>query len=63
MSYDYIQKTYAVSPRVGQSITVDGKRGVITRPRGNPHYLRVRFDGQKNIVNVHPTWRVVYVAD
>ncbi|HET8638122.1 MAG TPA: hypothetical protein VFL96_14835 [Acidobacteriaceae bacterium] len=60
MAYDYIRRTYGVEPQIGQRITMDGKPGVIVRPQGDPQYLRVRFDGQKHVSNVHPTWRVDY---
>lgn len=57
--YDYIRRTYGVEPRIGQRITVDGEPAVVVRPREG-HYLRVRFDGKKRLVNAHPTWRVDY---
>lgn len=60
MPYDYIRRTYGVDPKVGQAITMDGKLGTIIRPQGDPAYLRVRFEGQKHAVNVHPTWEVDY---
>lgn len=60
MSYAYIRRVYAVDPKVGQIIVMDGRIGTITRPQGDPQYLRVRFFGEKHISNVHPTWRVDY---
>lgn len=63
MAYDYIRRTYGVDPKVGQRITMGGRPGVIVRPRGDPQYLRVRFDGQTHVSNVHPTWRVCYAPD
>ena len=60
MAYAYIRRTYAVDPQPGQRITLNGKPGVIVRPQGDPAHLRVRFDGQKHVVNVHPTWEVDY---
>src|ERR1700677_2610981 len=62
VAYAYIRRHYSVEPRVGQRIAMNGKPGVIVRPQGDPQYLRVRFDGQKQIVNVHPTWHVEYGA-
>lgn len=59
-AYAYIRRIYGVEPKIGQRITMDGKPGVIIRPRGDPHYLRVRFDGEKHASNVHPTWKVTY---
>ncbi len=60
MAYDYIRRAYGVEAKPGQRITMDGKPGVIVRPKGDPARLRVRFDGQKHVSNVHPTWRVDY---
>lgn len=60
MAYDYIRRTYGVDPHVRQRITVNGRLGTIVRPVGDPHYLRVRFDGAKTPVNAHPTWEVDY---
>ena len=63
MGYDYVREAYGVNPKPGQRITMNGKPGTIVKTRGNPQYLRVRFDGEKHIVNVHPTWRVNYSRD
>ena len=60
MPYDYIRRTYGVSPAVGQRITMNGRPGVIIRPTGDPQYLRVRFDGQKHASDCHPTWELNY---
>lgn len=35
------------------------KKGTIVAARGG--YLRVRFDYQKHIVTLHPTWKVKYL--
>ena len=56
-SYKHIQRSYGVTPRVGQRITVDGRPGTILRPKCEVHYLRVRFDGHAHASNCHPTWR------
>lgn len=60
MAYEYIKRAYGVDPQIGQRITHRGKLGVIVRPVGDPHYLRVRFDGRKHADNVHPTDDVEY---
>ena len=60
MAYGYIRRTYGVNPRIGQRIKHFGKSGAIIRPQGDPHYLRVRFDGQRHASNVHPTDQVEY---
>jgi hypothetical protein len=41
-------------------VTVYGKPGKIVRARSNPHYVHVRFDGQKHSVPAHPNDRVDY---
>ena len=60
MAYDYIRRTYGVDPKPKQRVLIDGKWATIVLPRGDPHYLRVRFDGQKHTSNAHPTWRIEY---
>lgn len=63
MAYDYIRKTYEVEFKPGDRITMDGKPGTVLRPIGDPHYLRVRLDGQNHESNVHPTWHVERLSD
>jgi hypothetical protein len=63
VSYDYNKRTYNVSPMPGQEITIDGKRAIIVRPNGDPHYLRVRMEGQRYTSNAHPTWEVDYTPE
>jgi hypothetical protein len=55
--YAYIKRYYGVDPKVGQTINhhITNKVGVIKRPTGDPHYLRVDFDDGRGAVNVHPT--------
>lgn len=60
MAYEYIRGAYGVDPQCGQRITMDGKPGTIIRPIGDPQYLKVRFDGEFGVANVHPTWKVDY---
>lgn len=62
MAYDYIHQNYGVEFKPGERIAMDGKLGIVTRPQGDPQYVRVRFDGQKHITNVHPTWRIERIA-
>jgi hypothetical protein len=49
---------YDVPARKGRRVEVAGKPGTIIGADGN--YLLVRFDGEKNPVNVHPCWRMHY---
>lgn len=41
---------------IGQEITVNGVRAVITGA-GKDH-IRVRFDGSRVPTEIHPTWRI-----
>lgn len=58
MTYDYVKRTYSVSPEVGQRVThqVTKKSGEIRRENHSmSHYVMVRFDGQKHPSPCHPT--------
>ncbi|HEU6452881.1 MAG TPA: hypothetical protein VFT57_15800 [Gemmatimonadaceae bacterium] len=57
-SFDYVRRTYRVPAARGVRVTVDGKPGRITRGQG--HYIRIRFDGERYSRPCHPTWRVDY---
>ena len=60
-NFDYIKKTYNVPARRGLVVVLEGtKRGVITASDGA--HLRVRFEGSKHSVPVHPTWEIVYYS-
>lgn len=56
MTYDYIKRTYGVTPEPGARVrhTVTNREGSIIRPQGDPQYVRVRFDGQKHALPCHP---------
>lgn len=56
-SYAYIRRTYGVEPTPGRRVRhqITNRHGLIVRPRGDPHYVQVRFDGQKHTVPCHPT--------
>lgn len=58
MAYDYVKRTYAVNPVVGQRVThtVTKKGGVIAYEDPSArHYVQVRFDGQRWKCACHPT--------
>lgn len=58
MAYDYVKRTYAVNPVVGQRVKhhVTGKEGTIAREsQSAAHYVQVRFDGQRYNASCHPT--------
>ncbi len=58
MSFDYVRKYYKVPAKRGMIVTVDGIKGRITSGKGS--YIMVRFEGTKNTMPCHPTWRVTY---
>lgn len=55
--YAYIRRSYAVDPIPGHRVRhqVTGGEGVIVRPRGDPQYVQVRFDGLNHTRPCHPT--------
>ncbi len=58
MAYDYVRRTYDVSPVIGGRVThtVTKKSGVIAREdKSQGHYVQVRFDGMKHVLPCHPT--------
>lgn len=58
MSAEYVRNYYGVPAKRGMRITVDGRPATIVGFDGAR--LRIRRDGEKHIVNAHPTWRVDY---
>ena len=57
---EYIRKRYKVPAKRGARIRFDGcYAGTIVAARYGR--LRVRFDGQKRIARLHPTWGVEYL--
>ena len=63
MSMEYIRSTYGVPAKRGAVITYTGNTTPQTaRIVGSTHgLLRVRFDGSRAIVSLHPTWMVEYI--
>lgn len=58
MPYDYVKRTYSVSPQVGARVRhlETGRCGAIMREnKSQSHYVMVRFDGQKHSLPCHPT--------
>lgn len=55
--YAYIRRSYGVTPTPGQRVRhqITHRYGVIVRPHDDPHYVQVRFDGQKHSTPCHPT--------
>ena len=63
MTLSYIRNHYKVPAKRGQRVLLDFPEGPfegsITSARGA--YLRVRVDGTRRLMIVHPTWRVEYL--
>lgn len=57
MSYEYIKRSYGVSPAIGQRVQHDVTRkfGLISREnKSSSHYVMVKFDGSKHSLPCHP---------
>jgi hypothetical protein len=65
MSLDYITATYHVPASKGTRIRYTGghspKLGTITGASGG--HILVKFDGHKDSLPCHPTWKIEYLAD
>ena len=66
MSMDYIRKMYSVPAKRGGRVRWKPilqralqLTGTITSARGA--YLRVRPDGKKRSITLHPTWNITYL--
>lgn len=63
MSLKYIRDTYGVPAKRGCRVEyIDNKtaiQGTITGSLGP--YIRVRLDGDRYSVTLHPTWRIRYL--
>jgi hypothetical protein len=57
-SFDYVCRYYGVPARRGGRVTFRGEPGRITSGAG--HYIRIRLDGWKRSILVHPTWEMIY---
>lgn len=58
MSYEYIKRTYPVTPKVGMRVRHNetNRMGWITREdRSASHYVQVHFDGDPRPLPCHPT--------
>ena len=58
MAYEYIKRTYGVSPEPGKVAyhTVTKQWGVIKREKpSHGHYVQVQFEGEKHASPCHPT--------
>lgn len=60
MTMEYIRKTYKVPAKRGGRIVFNGLPGRIVGHRSS--HLRVRIDGSKRPITVHPTWEMEYLS-
>lgn len=60
MSLKYIREHYKVPAKRGLKVIAQGQNGIIVAARGT--YLRIRIQGEKNILSFHPTWKIKYPA-
>jgi hypothetical protein len=60
MSFEYIGETYNVPAKRGMKVIAQGRRGTIVGVKGP--YLRIRIEGEKNILSFHPTWEMEYLS-
>ena len=58
MSMRYIRDHYGVPAKRGMEVVAQGRKGRIVGSRGS--YLRIKVDGEKNILSFHPTWEMEY---
>lgn len=61
MSFEYIRETYNVPAKRGMKVIAQGRRGTIVGVKGP--YLRIRIEGETNILSFHPTWEMVYLSE
>lgn len=58
MTAAYVRSYYGVPAKRRMRIKFDGRPGEIVGFRDQ--YLRVRLDGERRLVTLHPTWRIDY---
>lgn len=56
----YLRNNYGVPAKIGGRIRFDhdGREGTIV---GGDSRLLVRFDGEKKVTRLHPTWKIEYL--
>lgn len=59
MSMEYIREYYGVPAEVGTNVIAQGRKGTIVGAKNA--YIRVKIDGEKNIILFHPTWEIEYL--
>ncbi len=59
MTAEYVRWFYGVPAKRGSRILFEGKPGTIVA--FDQQYLKVRMDGEKKPIRLHPTWEVEYL--
>jgi hypothetical protein len=59
LSFEYVRRYYHVPAKRGGRVLFRGKPARITS--GNGHYIRIRMDGERRSIIVHPTWEMEYL--
>lgn len=54
----YIRDHYGVPAKRGMEVVAQGRTGRIVASSGA--YLRIKVEGEKNILSFHPTWEMEY---
>ena len=55
----YIREQYGVPAKIGMKVVAQGRDGTIVGARCE--YIRVKIDGEKNVLLFHPTWEMEYI--
>lgn len=61
MSMKWIRDHYKVPAKRGMKVIAQGQRGTIVGSKNE--YLRIRIEGEKNILSFHPTWEMEYPSN
>lgn len=61
MSMEWIRKHYNVPAKRGMEVIAEMRHGAIVGSKGE--YLRVRIDGEKNIMSFHPGHEMKYIIE
>ena len=59
MGMKWIREHYNVPAKRGMGVIAQGRKGMIVGSKGE--YLRVRIEGEKNIISFHPEWEMEYI--
>ena len=60
MSMKWIREHYNVPAKRGMEVVAQRRHGIIVGSKGE--YLRIRIDGEKNIMSFHPTHEMKFIV-